>query len=207
MEHNLVFHFSYTLNEEWVLQFYRTWSIVGEYAGCFLAFPIHQAAMIWSLAEGIGELNWIVSKNELFWFSEKYYFYLHDADYETEAEEIKAASQGHTGHTASMEWCWHLNTSSLAFLHSMACPFFETRSKGLLQQIGFLREHCEFMLLIPQSLNIFAFVAAAAKSLQLCLTLCNPVDGSPRGSSAPGILQARTLQWAAISFSNAHMHT
>ena len=64
-----------------------------------------------------------------------------------QAEEIKAASQGHTGHTASMEWCWHLNTSSLAFLHSMACPFFETRSKGLLQQIGFLREHREFMFL------------------------------------------------------------
>ena len=45
--------------------------------------------------------------------------------------------------------------------------------------------------------------AAAAKSLQLCPTLCNPIDGSPPGSSAPGILQARTLEWVAISFSNA----
>ena len=45
--------------------------------------------------------------------------------------------------------------------------------------------------------------AAAAKSLQSCLTLCNPVDGSPPGSSVPGILQARTLEWVAISFSNA----
>ena len=45
--------------------------------------------------------------------------------------------------------------------------------------------------------------AAAAKSLQLCLTLCNPIDGSPPGSSVPGILQARTLEWVAISFSNA----
>ena len=44
---------------------------------------------------------------------------------------------------------------------------------------------------------------AAAKSLQLCLTLCNPVDGSPPGSPIPGILQARTLEWVAISFSNA----
>ena len=43
----------------------------------------------------------------------------------------------------------------------------------------------------------------AAKSLQLCLTLCDPIDGSPPGSSVPGILQARTLEWAAISFSNA----
>ena len=45
--------------------------------------------------------------------------------------------------------------------------------------------------------------AAAAKSLQLCLTLCNPIDGSPPGSPVPGILQARTLEWVAISFSNA----
>ena len=45
--------------------------------------------------------------------------------------------------------------------------------------------------------------AAAAKSLQSCPTLCNPIDGSPLGSSVPGILQARTLEWAAISFSNA----
>ena len=45
--------------------------------------------------------------------------------------------------------------------------------------------------------------AAAAKSLQSCLTLCDPRDGSPPGSPVPGILQARTLEWIAISFSNA----
>ena len=45
--------------------------------------------------------------------------------------------------------------------------------------------------------------AAAAKSLQSCLTLCDPRDGSPPGSPVPGILQARTLEWVAISFSNA----
>ena len=45
--------------------------------------------------------------------------------------------------------------------------------------------------------------AAAAQSLQLCLTLCNPIDGSPPGSSVPGVLQARTLEWVAIFFSNA----
>ena len=43
--------------------------------------------------------------------------------------------------------------------------------------------------------------AAAAKSLQLCPALCNSIDGSPPGSSVPGILQARTLEWVAISFS------
>ena len=48
-----------------------------------------------------------------------------------------------------------------------------------------------------------AAAAAAAKSLQLCPTLCDPRDGSPSGSTIPGILQARTLEWVAISFSNA----
>ena len=46
-------------------------------------------------------------------------------------------------------------------------------------------------------------IAAAAKSLQSCSTLCDPIDGSPPGSPVPGILQARTLEWVAISFSNA----
>ena len=45
--------------------------------------------------------------------------------------------------------------------------------------------------------------AAAAKSLQSCPTLCNPIEGSPPGFPIPGILQARTLEWVAISFSNA----
>ena len=53
-------------------------------------------------------------------------------------------------------------------------------------------------LILPQRC-----AAAAAKSLQSCPTLCDPIDGSPLGSSVPGILQARTLEWAAISFSNA----
>ena len=48
-----------------------------------------------------------------------------------------------------------------------------------------------------------AAAAAAAKSLQSCLTLFDPIDGSPPGSPIPGILQERTLEWVAISFSNA----
>ena len=48
-----------------------------------------------------------------------------------------------------------------------------------------------------------AVAAAAAKSLQSCPTLCDPIDGSPPGSPVPGILQERTLEWVAISFSNA----
>ena len=54
-------------------------------------------------------------------------------------------------------------------------------------------------------LKVFLMViaAAAAKSLQSCLTLCDPIDGSPPGSPVPGILQARTLEWVAIAFFNA----
>ena len=48
-----------------------------------------------------------------------------------------------------------------------------------------------------------AAAAAAAKSLQSCPTLCDPIDGSPPGSTVPGILQASTLEWGVISFSNA----
>ena len=51
--------------------------------------------------------------------------------------------------------------------------------------------------------NLAAAATVAAKSLQSCLTLCDPIDVSPPGSPTPGILQARTLEWVAISFSNA----
>ena len=52
-------------------------------------------------------------------------------------------------------------------------------------------------------IRIAAGAAAAAKSLQSCPTLCDPIDGSPPSSPIPGILQARTLEWVATSFSNA----
>ena len=56
---------------------------------------------------------------------------------------------------------------------------------------------------LPHCRQILYRPSAAAKSLQSCLTLCDPIDGSPPGSPVPGILQARTLEWVAISFSNA----
>ena len=56
---------------------------------------------------------------------------------------------------------------------------------------------------IGTDIYIHTAAAAAAKSLQLCPTLCDPIDGSPPGSLVPGILQARTLEWVAISFSSA----
>ena len=66
-------------------------------------------------------------------------------------------------------------------------------------------ELLKFILLITgiiADLLLYA-AAAAAKSLQSCPTLCDPIDGSPPGSPIPGILQARTLEWVAMSFSNA----
>ena len=56
-------------------------------------------------------------------------------------------------------------------------------------------------LFLKENSEVMSAVAAAAKSLQSCPTLCDPIDGSPPGSSVPGILQARTLEWVAISFS------
>ena len=57
--------------------------------------------------------------------------------------------------------------------------------------------------MLPDFRLYYEAAAAAAKSLQSCPTLCDPIDGSPPGSAVPGILQARTLEWAAISFSSA----
>ena len=70
---------------------------------------------------------------------------------------------------------------------------------------------CRPLLFLPSifpSIRVFsnesaAATAAAAKSLQSCPTLCDPIDGSPLGSPVPGILQARSLEWVAIFFSNA----
>ena len=90
---------------------------------------------------------------------------------------------------------------SLSLLHGI----FQTQESnwGLL--------HCRqilYQLSHPgKPFNLFimyaAAAAAASKSLQSCPTLCDPIDGSPPGSPVPGILQARTLEWVAISFSNA----
>ena len=56
-------------------------------------------------------------------------------------------------------------------------------------------------LIVNKRPKFTAAAAAAAKSRQSCPTLCDPIDGNPAGSSVPGILQARTLEWVAISFS------
>ena len=68
--------------------------------------------------------------------------------------------------------------------------------------MGFGEKLLSFISLLLGLISAAA-AAAAAKSLQSCLTLCDPIDGSPPGSPVPGILQARTLEWVAISFPNA----
>ena len=95
--------------------------------------------------------------------------------------------------------------SSTMLLCPWNSPDKNTRvgSHSLLQRIfpiqGLNRVmHCRQIFFLPS--------AAAAKLLQSCPTLCNPIDSSPSGSAVPGILQAKTLEWAAISFSNACMH-
>ena len=83
----------------------------------------------------------------------------------------------------------------LKLLGQLGSPFINTdRWKGLETWCAGAR----FTAGVPHSA-----AAAAAKSLQSCPTLCDPIDGSPPGSPVPGILQARTLEWVAISFSNA----
>ena len=81
-------------------------------------------------------------------------------------------------------------TSTLTGYKQQAChpPLRERASKG----------NCGLFSFHPATA-----AAAAAKSLQSCPTLCDPIEGSPLGSPVPGILQARTLEWVAMSFSNA----
>ena len=63
----------------------------------------------------------------------------------------------------------------------------------------------EFSFIPKKNICYNSLAAAAAKSLQSCPTLCNLRDGSPPGSPVPGILQARTLEWGAIAFSDDHL--
>ena len=80
------------------------------------------------------------------------------------------------------------------------CNCWDFRSIILWGELSMHISVIKFWNLAP---NLTLTLAAAAKSLQSCLTLCDPIDGSPPDSTVPGILQARTPEWVAISFSNA----
>ena len=89
----------------------------------------------------------------------------------------------------------HYGSCPLVFLHESYVPHPRTLED---------KNHSALLNLTRcVTAKLVVAAAAAAKSLQSCLTLCNPIDGSSPGSPVPGILQARTLEWVAISFSNA----
>ena len=94
-------------------------------------------------------------------------------------------------HSSKASILWH----SAFFIVPLSHPYMTTGKTIALTRRTFVDK------VMPLLFNMLS--AAAAKSLQLCLTLCDPIDGSPPGSPVPGILQARTLEWVAISFSNA----
>ena len=96
----------------------------------------------------------------------------------------------------SMEFSRQEYWSGLSFptLEDLPDPGIEPGSPAL---------QADFLPSEPPGKPQVYLAAAVAKSLQSCLTLCDPIDGSPPGSPVPGILQARTLEWVAISFSNA----
>ena len=103
-------------------------------------------------------------------------------------------------------WCPYICSLCLCvyfcFANRFICTIF-------LHIYSLIQESCFSFWLTSLSMTLLSFLqigketAAAAKSLQSCLTLCSPRDGSPPGSPIPGILQARTLEWVAMSFFNA----
>ena len=96
------------------------------------------------------------------------------------------------GSFASYSWLW-------IYLILSALPRLSSSNWN----VGSLRARVPHFCFPPAPEHCLEHSTAAAKSLQSCPTLCEPVDGSPPGSPVPGILQARTPEWVAISFSNA----
>ena len=101
---------------------------------------------------------------------------------------LKSLLQHHSS-KASILWC------SAFFIVQLSHPYMTT---GKIIALTRRTSVGKVMSLLFNMLSV-----AVAKSLQSCPTLCDPIDGSPPGSPVPGILQARTLEWVAISFSNA----
>ena len=89
------------------------------------------------------------------------------------------------------------------FIHLFLCHCLSFLSSFISEQVWTTDEQNQEVFSKLTKFSPHAAAAAAAKSLQSCPTLCDPIDGSPPGSSVPEILQARTLEWVAISFSNA----
>ena len=104
-------------------------------------------------------------------------------------------------------WSFFSCNSSAIFNCRASIPWVDSLFPHVFLNHWYLESYkylsCGNVLGIAGQLVALAAAAAAPKSLQLCPTLCDPIDGSPPGSPVPGILQARILEWVAISFSNA----
>ena len=107
---------------------------------------------------------------------------------------------------------WHVSpsftnfasaTRKFSICHSTSGREISSFMETFRPSLSLYRFNHYFLLCATLQFFYFIVAAAAAKSLQSRPTLCDPIDGSPSGSPVPGILQARTLEWVAISFSNA----
>ena len=98
-----------------------------------------------------------------------------------------------------------INRYTLLYMKSIINKYLQYSTGNYIQYLVIInnREEFEENIYICKTESLCPVAAAAAKLLQSCPTLCDPIDGSPPGSPVPGILQARTLEWGAISFSNA----
>ena len=103
----------------------------------------------------------------------------------------------------------HTHTHFKIWLLIITVNYWKLATNSSTRSLVSWQNHLLYLVLNSSFICSFFFscplcsAAAAAKSLQSCPTLCDPMDGSPPGSPVPGILQARTLEWVAISFSNA----
>ena len=104
-------------------------------------------------------------------------------------------------HASNLDW----RSISHMIIYIFQCYSLKSSHPRLLPQSPkvYSSHLCLFCYL---TYRVIVAAAAAAKSLESCLTLCDPIGGSPPGSSIPGILQARTLEWVAISFPNTCVH-
>ena len=112
-----------------------------------------------------------------------------------------------SGKTKQSHCLW--TPSSSPVYHSFSAEFYTTLKEitaqctVILGLLLYIASYSDILIYICVCVYVCNILYAAAKSLQSCTTLCDPIDGSPPGSAIPGILQARTPEWVAISFSNA----
>ena len=122
---------------------------------------------------------------------------------------LKCDGEGHIGR----QWGWRgelsFQNATLAMCFHIVYGYMDATRAELSNILGWPKSSFGFSMLWknlnkknPSELFGQPNATATAKSLQSCPTLCDPIDGSPPGSSVPGILQVRTLEWVAISFSN-----